>query len=213
MPYPIAKLAYGLRCRLHDLATPVERYHLQIAAGNVSICPPIQKLQRSDGILKLLCKDVIVIGDAKPFDFLRNGLVYSGSQILYHETANVQNLSVPFDYVLRDAATVYLAGCHLSTSFFKKVASQVTDTLSISGNINNNYILRLSDILTAFPQVHTITMNLVDCSDTWVEDIIHHKTLKSFEMTVPSKRFNPSLNKKNEELIKAHRPDFDLQIR
>uniref|UniRef100_A0A7E4V920 HTH LytTR-type domain-containing protein n=1 Tax=Panagrellus redivivus TaxID=6233 RepID=A0A7E4V920_PANRE len=63
MPYPIAKLAYGLRCRLSDLATPSERYRLQEAAGNKDICPPKLQPIRQQVFLRISYKN------GKPFVF------------------------------------------------------------------------------------------------------------------------------------------------
>uniref|UniRef100_A0A7E4VAD9 F-box domain-containing protein n=1 Tax=Panagrellus redivivus TaxID=6233 RepID=A0A7E4VAD9_PANRE len=45
MPYPLEKLAYGLRRRLRELTTRSEAYAFQIAAPNLAGLQPIQKVQ------------------------------------------------------------------------------------------------------------------------------------------------------------------------
>uniref|UniRef100_A0A7E5A1I6 FBD domain-containing protein n=1 Tax=Panagrellus redivivus TaxID=6233 RepID=A0A7E5A1I6_PANRE len=58
MPYPLEKLAYGLRRRLRELATRSEAYAFQIAAPNMAGLQPIQKVSPKFDIMLAIDEDV-----------------------------------------------------------------------------------------------------------------------------------------------------------
>uniref|UniRef100_A0A7E4ZYJ9 F-box domain-containing protein n=1 Tax=Panagrellus redivivus TaxID=6233 RepID=A0A7E4ZYJ9_PANRE len=182
MPYPIAELAYGLRRRLHDLATVAERYDIQIAAGDYSICPPIQMLDRYrvNNVFLNYEDDTIKVTP----DVETDGLLYRISTVF---CARLQNCpSVPFDHFC-DQKILLMANCHLSKTLFEELSSLLSASIQevhMNSNSNVEYVLKMSDLLTSFPNLTKISATALSFADTWMVEILQYPQHNLTDLTL-----------------------------
>uniref|UniRef100_A0A7E4VY77 F-box domain-containing protein n=1 Tax=Panagrellus redivivus TaxID=6233 RepID=A0A7E4VY77_PANRE len=227
MPYPLSKLAYGLRSRLTDLATPVERYRLQVAAGNASICPP--KIQRILGFIGSVpeifpLNGTITMGhNYEEFEYVKDMVLVENNLLKIKENVNLLGLSIGdlkseiFDHLLLQWLWFSLEDCILSELFYKTLKTTFPELqkLEIFNNENESYNFNLTDVLNVF---HDLTELRIHCctNSNWITEVLQSTNRSPFELIM---LFGGELSKFGKfdfddllTLLKTQQPGFSLFI-
>uniref|UniRef100_A0A7E5A059 FBA_2 domain-containing protein n=1 Tax=Panagrellus redivivus TaxID=6233 RepID=A0A7E5A059_PANRE len=212
MPYPINKLPYGLRRRLAELATPVERYQLQVAAGDASICPP--KLQQARHTLNDICNDGLNYYYI-PESWNEDDLVLC-TEIFYVHLSDLQEFTPEITgHILFEPQKMVLRRFSETTTLSEVLPSNVSSQNVSFLKTDNLRYDGFAELFALFPRLGCfIYESTKTFPSTWMSDILKHQKQGLSDLRF----FCPLDQLKNWDIdelmlfLKAQKPNFCLSI-